>query len=158
VRLRYFNASGAGFGIGESHDPETHLIPLILQTAKGEQKYISIFGNDYKTKDGTCIRDYIHVLDLADAHYKAIELMDGNDFTTDYFNLGTGKGTSVADVVDICKRVTGIDFEIKQEKRRLGDPDELVADPTKANNILDWKAKYNIENIIKDAWEWNRKR
>lgn len=157
VRLRYFNACGAGFGIGELHDPETHLIPLVLQTAKGFRDSISIFGDDYNTKDGTCVRDYIHVLDLADAHYKAINLLDQDNFKTDYFNLGTGVGVSVKEIIDISKEVTNIDFKVNIEKRREGDPDELVANPKKANEVLKWKANNDIRKVIEDAWGWEKK-
>ena len=157
VRLRYFNACGAGFGIGELHDPETHLIPLVLQTAKGFREYISVFGDDYNTKDGTCVRDYIHVIDLADAHYKALTLLDEEYFKTDYFNLGTGVGVSVKNIVETSKKITGIDFGVKIEKRRGGDPDELIANPEKANSLLNWKAKYDIEKVIQDAWDWEKK-
>lgn len=156
IRLRYFNACGAGFSIGESHNPEPHLIPLIMRTAKDLKEFISVFGDDYDTKDGTCIRDYIHVLDLADAHHKALDLIDAEDFGTDYFNLGTGVGISVKEIIDLSKKITGIDFKVNIEERRVGDPDELVANPEKANKILHWKAEHSIEESISDAWAWER--
>jgi len=157
VRLRYFNACGAGFGIGELHDPETHLIPLVLQTAKGIRENVSVFGSDYETKDGTCIRDYIHVLDLADAHYKAMDLLDTEDFRTDYFNLGTGIGVSVREIIATSKKITGMDFTVLEMGRRAGDPAELVASPEKAHERLQWRAQYDIDFIIKSAWEWENR-
>lgn len=156
VRLRYFNACGAGFNIGELHIPETHLIPLILQAAKGERDSISVFGTDYDTKDGTCVRDYIHVLDLADAHYKAIDLLNDKSFETDYFNLGSGRGVSVKEVIGLVKEVVGMDFKVDYEKRRLGDPAVLVADPRKANIELDWRVGFDMKRIIVDAWNWEK--
>lgn len=156
IRLRYFNAAGAAYGIGERHNPETHLIPLVLETAKGKRELITIFGDDYMTPDGTCIRDYIHVVDLASAHFKALKFLENEDITTDYFNLGTGKGTSVKEIVDLSKKITGIDFKVEVVNRRPGDPDSLVADPYKANDILGWKAQYDIEKIITSAWEFHK--
>jgi UDP-glucose 4-epimerase len=156
VRLRYFNAAGAGYGIGERHDPETHLIPLVLETAKGTLRSIKVFGDDYVTPDGTCIRDYIHVIDLAAAHHKALQYLENDDVVTDYFNLGTGKGCSVKEIIDLSKRITCVDFQVDVEDRRPGDPDILVADPTKANDILGWKAEYDIEKIITSAWEFHK--
>ncbi len=154
VRLRYFNAAGAGYGIGEAHEPEPHLIPLVINTALGKRKSVSIYGTDYPTPDGTCIRDYIHVLDLADAHLKALEYLDKSGSTTDFFNIGTGKGTSVREIINEVKKHQP-KFEVKEEPVRPGDPAELVADPTKANKILGWKSRYTIENIINDAWSWH---
>ncbi|MFA6537242.1 MAG: UDP-glucose 4-epimerase GalE [Patescibacteria group bacterium] len=154
VRLRYFNAAGAGFGIGEEHNPETHLIPLVLQTALGFRKNIAIFGDDYETKDGSCVRDYIHVIDLAEAHFLSLKLMNDNNFQTDFFNLGTGKGVSVKEIITIVKEISGKDFVVLTEPRRAGDPAELVADPSKANKILGWQAKLDIRETIKNAWDW----
>jgi len=157
VCLRYFNAAGADFEgrIGESHDPEPHLIPLVLQTALGKREKILIFGDDYNTEDGTCIRDYIHINDLADAHLKAIEyLKNGNN--SDIFNLGTGEGYSVKQIIDSAKKITEIDFRSEIVERRAGDPDILVADNTKAKSVLGWNPKYGLEEIITSAWNWHK--
>lgn len=156
VFLRYFNASGASFDglIGEDHEPETHLIPLILQTLTGERESITVFGTDYDTPDGTCIRDYIHVDDLADAHIKSVEyLMRGGE--TNAFNLGTGKGLSVREIINTAERVTGRTIPVIYGDRRAGDPARLIADPEKARKILGWVAKYqNAEEIVETAWKW----
>ena len=155
--LRYFNAAGADFQgiIGESHNPEPHLIPLILKTALGEREKISIYGNDYPTRDGTCIRDYIHVYDLAEAHLKALNyLFETNNSII--VNLGTGKGYSVKEVIEAVEKVTRKTINIEITKRRLGDPAELVADNKKAESILDWKPKYNLDDIILSAWNWHK--
>ncbi|WP_029522928.1 UDP-glucose 4-epimerase GalE [Persephonella sp. KM09-Lau-8] len=156
VSLRYFNVAGADpeGRIGESHNPETHLIPLILKTAKGERENIKIFGTDYPTPDGTAIRDYIHVEDLANAHIVALEyLLNGGE--SDVFNCGYGHGYSVREVVEAAKKVTGIDFPVEETDRRPGDPAILVADNSKLVNNLNWKPKYDdIEYIIKTAWNW----
>jgi len=157
VCLRYFNAAGADFEgkIGESHDPEPHLIPLVLQTALGKREKILIFGDDYNTEDGTCIRDYIHINDLADAHLKAIEyLKNGNN--SDIFNLGTGEGYSVKQIIDTAKEITGINFRSEIVERRAGDPDILVADNSKAKSVLGWNPKYGLNDIITSAWNWHR--
>ena len=160
VSLRYFNASGADPSgrIGESHNPETHLIPLILQTAKGEREAIKIFGTDYPTDDGTCIRDYIHVNDLAEAHILAMEyLLDGGK--SDIFNCGYGYGYSVREVIETAKRITGKDFKVIEDDRREGDPPILVADSKKLKEKLNWKPKYDdLETIIKTAWNWELNR
>ena len=156
VSLRYFNVAGADpeGRIGESHNPETHLIPLILKTAKGERENIKIFGTDYPTPDGTAIRDYIHVEDLANAHIVALEyLLNGGE--SDVFNCGYGHGYSVREVVEAAKKVTGIDFPVEETDRRPGDPAILVADNSKLLKKLNWKPKYDdIEYIIKTAWDW----
>lgn len=154
VRLRYFNACWAGFWIGELHDPETHLIPLVLQTASWKRQEIKIFWNDYDTKDGTCVRDYIHVLDLADAHLKALELMNNESFESDFFNLWTWIWVSVKEIIEISKKITWVDFKVTNAEKRPWDPNVLVADPTKANKILQWKAKYEIQEVIQDARNW----
>ena len=158
VALRYFNASGADESglIGESHNPETHLIPLVLKTAKGERESIKIFGTDYPTKDGTCIRDYIHVNDLAKAHILALNyLVDGGK--SDVFNCGYGVGYSVKEIIDTAKKVTGINFNVEETDRREGDPAILVADNEKIKRVLGWKPEYNdIEYIIKTAWNWEK--
>lgn len=156
VALRYFNACGAhpNGRIGELHNPETHLIPLILQVPLGLRKTIYVFGDDYDTFDGTCIRDYIHVLDLADAHIKALEyLKDGND--SDIFNLGNGEGYSVLEIINAAKKVTNLPIDITMDKRRAGDPAKLVANNTKAKEILGWEPQYtNVEEIISTAWNF----
>lgn len=159
VSLRYFNAAGAYFdgSIGEAHTTETHLIPLILQVPLGKREYISIFGNDYDTKDGTCIRDYIHVMDLASAHYKALEYLR-NDNNSDIFNLGNGNGHSVKEVIDMARKVTGFHIPAKEEARRSGDPAVLIASSEKAKSVLGWKPEFDsLETIIEDAWRWHSK-
>ncbi len=158
VALRYFNASGADESglIGESHNPETHLIPLVLKTAKGERECIKIFGTDYSTPDGTCIRDYIHVNDLANAHILALNyLLDGGK--SDVFNCGYGMGYSVKEIIDTAKKITGVDFKVEEAPRREGDPPILVADNKKIKSVLNWNPEYNdIEYIIKTAWDWEK--
>lgn len=155
--LRYFNASGASpdGDIGEDHTPESHLIPLILQTALGQREYIGMFGDDYPTPDGSCIRDYIHVDDLADAHLKALSLIEpGSNLQ---LNLGTGRGQSVKEVIEACRRVTGHPIPVKVEPRRPGDPAELVADSSLAQKVLGWTPKYmDIQSNIETAWRWHR--
>ena len=157
IALRYFNASGADDTgeIGEDHAPETHLIPLVLQTALGKRDSIKIFGTDYDTPDGTCIRDYIHVDDLAEAHVLALNRLFKEE-ESDIFNLGNGKGFSVKEVIDSAKKITGKDFRVIEDKRRQGDPALLVADSSKAKEVLEWKPKYtSIDDIIKTAWKWH---
>ena len=158
VALRYFNAAGADFDceIGEFHDPETHLIPLVLDAAIGKRESISIFGDDYNTPDGTCIRDYIHVNDLADAHIKAYEYLC-NENESNIFNLGNNQGYSVCEVIDMCKKVTGRDFEVKIDERREGDSDILIADSTKIKEKLGWNPQYDLEKIVESAWKWHKK-
>ena len=150
VSLRYFNACGAhpNGRIGEAHNPETHLIPLILQVPNGKREYISIFGNDYDTKDGTCVRDYIHVNDLAQAHILAMKyLCDGND--SNIFNLGNGVGFTVKEVVETARKVTGHPISAKEEPRRAGDPSMLIASSAKAKEVLGWNPQYaDLETII----------
>ncbi len=156
VFLRYFNASGsAGDGvIGEDHDPETHLIPVILQAIKGERPGITVFGTDYDTPDGTCVRDYVHVDDLADAHLRALDyLMKGGK--TECFNLGTGKGLSVKEIIDAAEKVTGKKAPVTYGERREGDPPYLIADATKARDILGWVPRYqDALQIVETAWQW----
>lgn len=158
VALRYFNAAGAHQGgqIGEDHQPETHLIPLILQVALGQRPHIAVFGDDYPTEDGTCIRDYIHVMDLADAHLKAVDyLLAGKDSTV--YNLGNGQGFSVKQVIEVARQVTGHPIEAVIEGRRAGDPAVLVASSDKIQKELGWQPQYTaLETIIKDAWDWHR--
>lgn len=159
INLRYFNAAGADHDgeIGEKHDPETHLIPLVLDVAMGRKPSIQVFGSDYPTPDGTCIRDYIHVSDLADAHIKALQLLFDED-RSDYYNLGTGKGCSVLEVIKAAERVTGKAVNIQQALRREGDPAELVAANTKALTSLNWKPRYSdIDEILSTAWKWHQK-
>ncbi len=158
VSLRYFNAAGAHEkgDIGECHNPETHLIPLILQVPLGEREKVSIFGDDYDTPDGTCIRDYIHVWDLADAHYLAYKYMlDGNN--SEIFNLGSGNGFSVKEVVDVARRVTGHEIPAEIADRRPGDPAVLVASSDKIKKTLGWNPqRTNLEEIIQDAWRFHK--
>lgn len=159
VVLRYFNAAGAydTAEIGENHDPETHLIPIILQHLVGERQSISIFGSDYNTPDGTCIRDYIHVTDLARAHILALDaLLTGRKATATY-NLGNGLGYSVKEVIETCEKVTGKTANSLMAERREGDPARLVASSEKIFNELGWKAEYSLEKIIASAWKWHSK-
>lgn len=159
VCLRYFNVCGANNSvtIGECHNPETHLIPLVLQVALNQREYISVFGNDYNTPDGTCIRDYIHVDDLVDAHTKALDYLK-NGGTSDIFNLGYGHGLSVKEIIEAVRKVTSHPIPEKLEERRLGDPDFLVANSAKAKSVLNWEPKYDdIEYIIKTAYDFHKK-
>ena len=157
VALRYFNACGAhpSGKIGEAHDPETHLIPIILQVANGTRKQISVFGDDYPTKDGTCVRDYIHVTDLAQAHILALDyLLNGGD--NNVFNLGNGVGFTVKEVIDVARSVTGHPIPAVVSPRRAGDPAQLIASSEKAVNVLGWKPQYNdLNTIIETAWKWH---
>lgn len=158
VSLRYFNACGAHVSgkIGEAHSPETHLIPLILQVPLGQREYISIFGDDYDTSDGTCIRDYIHVTDLAQAHILAVDyLMKGNE--SNIFNLGNGVGFTVKEVIDTARKVTGHEILAKIAERRAGDPARLIASSDKARQVLLWKPEHaDLEEIISTAWNWHK--
>jgi len=158
VSLRYFNACGAHPNglIGEAHNPETHLIPLILQVPNNKRAYISIFGNDYDTKDGTCVRDYIHVIDLAQAHIRALNyLREGNE--SNIFNLGNGVGFTVKEVIDTAREVTGHPIPAKEEPRRAGDPSTLIASSEKAKTVLGWKPEYDdLKTIISTAWNWHK--
>ena len=157
VSLRYFNACGAHISgtIGEAHHPETHLIPIILQAAQGVRDHISVFGTDYNTLDGTCIRDYIHVTDLAQAHILAVKyLMDGGK--SDIFNLGNGVGFSVKEVIETAKEVTGKEIKVVYEGRRAGDPAVLIASSDKAKTVLGWKPEFDsLPTIIETAWKWH---
>jgi UDP-glucose 4-epimerase len=159
VVLRYFNAAGAHQSavIGESHDPETHLIPIILQQLLGTREKISVFGSDYDTEDGTCIRDYIHVTDLAQAHILALEALLSGEKSTETYNLGNGLGYSVKEVIETCERVTGIKANVEMSERRAGDPARLVASANKIFSELGWKAERDLEKIIADAWKWHQK-
>ena len=158
VSLRYFNACGAHVSgkIGEAHNPESHLIPLILQVPNGQREYISIFGDDYDTKDGTCIRDYIHVTDLAQAHILAMDyLMNGGE--SNIFNLGNGVGFTVKEVIDTARKVTGHPIPAIESPRRAGDPARLVASSQKAREVLGWDPQHaSLEEIIGDAWRWHK--
>lgn len=158
VSLRYFNACGADESglIGESHNPESHLIPIILQVPNKQREHVSIFGTDYPTSDGTCIRDYIHVTDLAQAHILAVKyLLDGGD--SDIFNLGNGVGFSVRDVIETARKVTGHPIPAVESLRRAGDPAMLIASSQKAKDILGWKPKHDsLEEIIESAWRWHK--
>ena len=157
VVLRYFNAAGAyeTGEIGENHDPETHLSPIILQHLLGEREKISVFGTDYETKDGTCVRDYIHVTDLANAHILSLKsLLSGSKEQATY-NLGNGTGYTVKEVIDMCERITGRKATIEYSERRAGDPAQLVASSQKIADELGWKAERNLENIIASAWNWH---
>lgn len=158
VALRYFNAAGAALDgtIGEDHNPESHLIPLILKTAQGVRDHIAIYGTDYPTPDGTCIRDYIHVVDLADAHILAMQyLLQGGEST--YFNLGSENGFSVRDIIDTAKEVTGIDFKVTEEARRRGDPAVLIASSRKCKAVLGWHPTHSdTREIIASAWKWHK--
>ncbi len=158
VALRYFNACGAHMSgsIGEAHNPETHLIPLILQVPLGVREKVSIFGDDYPTKDGTCVRDYIHVTDLAQAHILALDyLMKGGE--SNVFNLGNGVGFTVKEVIDVARRVTGHPIPAEISPRRAGDPAQLVASSEKAKSVLGWKPQYDsLETIVDSAWKWHK--
>lgn len=159
VALRYFNAAGADpdCEIGENHNPETHIIPLVLDAAYGKRPDIKVFGSDYPTRDGTCIRDYIHVTDLADAHLLALEYLNKGS-ESGFFNLGNENGTSVLEVIDSVKRVTGKDFKVTLAPRRPGDPPTLVGSSKRAQEILGWKPKFaDIDTITKHAAEWYKK-
>ncbi|CDG64413.1 MAG: UDP-glucose 4-epimerase [Methanobacterium sp.] len=159
VSLRYFNAAGADpeGEVGERHDPETHLIPLILDAAMGRREDIKIFGTDYPTPDGTCIRDYIHVTDLADAHIKALKYLEAGG-KSEVFNLGNGNGFSVREVIEEARKVTGKEIKATETERRPGDPPVLVGSSQKAHEILKWQPKYaDLDKIISTAWEWHKK-
>lgn len=160
VCLRYFNAAGADpeGQLGERHDPESHLIPLALQAASGRRAGLSVYGTDYDTQDGTCIRDYVHVSDLCDAHWLALEsLRDGA--SSQAYNLGNGNGFSVLEVIETAKKVTGVDFAVKHEARRAGDPPRLVADSSAIKTKLGWSPRYaDLDTIVAHAWAFERSR
>jgi len=157
VALRYFNAAGASVSgeIGESHFPEPHLIPLVLFTALGRRESLSVYGDDYPTPDGTCIRDYIHVEDLADAHVKALEYLNKGN-SSQIINLGTGDGNSVKEVISVAEEVTGKKIKLVIAPRRAGDPAVLVADNKKAKEVLGWNPKFNLKDIVQTAWQWHQ--
>ena len=154
VSLRYFNVAGASGEQGEHHEPETHLIPLILQAAAGRRPHITIFGTDYPTRDGTAVRDYIHIEDLGDAHLLALDRATPGEHAI--YNLGTGDGYTVKEVVDAARRVTGAPIPAVEETRRPGDPPALVADATRARERLGWTPSRSLEDMIADAWAWHR--
>ncbi|MBM4350128.1 MAG: UDP-glucose 4-epimerase GalE [Deltaproteobacteria bacterium] len=160
INLRYFNAAGADpeGDIGELHQPETHLIPLVIEAAMGLRQEIRIFGTDYPTRDGTCIRDYIHVMDLADTHIRALQyLMDKN--RSDSFNLGNGNGHSVREVIEAVRKVSQKDFKVVEAGRREGDPPVLISSSKKAIETLKWKPQYeDLETIIETAWQWHNQK
>ncbi|MDQ6600371.1 UDP-glucose 4-epimerase GalE [Bacillus salipaludis] len=158
IVLRYFNAAGAHESavIGESHDPETHLIPIILQHLLGQRDKISVFGSDYDTKDGTCIRDYIHVTDLASAHILALQALLTEKKSAEIYNLGNGLGYSVNEVIGTCENVTGVKANVEMADRRAGDPARLVASSQKIFSELGWKAERDLKKIIADAWKWHQ--
>ncbi len=159
VCLRYFNAAGADIenGLGEDHDPETHLIPLVLKVALGQREKIDIFGTDYDTPDGTCVRDYVHVKDLAAAHVLALKKLEQGG-SSSYYNLGSSNGYSVKEVIEICQKVTGKTIKTVEAERRAGDPAALVASSDKIKKELGFKFKHSdLENIISTAWKWHSK-
>lgn len=154
--LRYFNAAGADAqaGLGERHDPETHLVPIVLDAALGKRASVSVYGSDWPTPDGTCVRDYVHVLDLAEAHLAAVEHLARGGLSG-AFNLGTGRGHSVREVIAAARRVSGRDIEVVDARRRSGDPPALVAKVERAEKVLGWRAqRSDLETIVADAWAW----
>lgn len=160
ICLRYFNASGAALdgSNGELHDPETHLIPVAIEAALGKREKFMMFGNDYNTTDGTCVRDYIHVLDLASVHIKALEYLFAGH-SSDAFNVGTGHGYSNKEILDMVKDVSGKDFEVEIGPRREGDPDAIYADNSKVKEVLGWEPQYSdLKTIVESAWKWHSKR
>jgi UDP-glucose 4-epimerase len=153
VSLRYFNAAGASEKFGEDHRVETHLIPNVLKVALGEKSHVEIFGTDYETPDGTCIRDYIHIIDLAQAHILAL-----NASESAFYNLGTGGGSSVREVIEACRKVTGHKIDIVEKPRRPGDPPRLIASSEKIKRELGWQPQFqNLDAIIESAWKWHEK-
>jgi UDP-glucose 4-epimerase len=152
--LRYFNVAGARGGLGEDHNPETHLIPLVLRAAAGRTDHVSVFGTDYPTRDGTAVRDYIHVEDLGRAHILALDAAEPDRHAI--YNLGTGDGYTVKEVVDTARRVTGRDFDAREEARRAGDPPQLVAASDRIRAELGWEPEKGLEEMIADAWAWHQ--
>jgi UDP-glucose 4-epimerase len=153
VSLRYFNAAGASTRFGEDHRVETHLVPNVLKVALGEKPHVEIFGTDYETPDGTCIRDYIHIVDLAQAHILALDATK-----SDFYNLGTGGGASVREVIEFCRKITGRKIDIVEKPRRPGDPPRLIASSEKINRELGWKPQFqSLDAIIESAWKWHQK-
>ncbi|GAB7021854.1 UDP-glucose 4-epimerase GalE [Salidesulfovibrio brasiliensis] len=159
VSLRYFNAAGADLDaeVGERHQPETHLIPLILAAAAGRRPSIKVFGTDYPTPDGTCLRDYIHVADLADAHVRALDHLASGE-ATDVFNLGNGNGFSVREIIDVARDVTGLDVPVEDAPRRAGDSPALVSASDKAMRVLGWEPRFgDVREVVSSAWNWHQK-
>lgn len=154
--LRYFNVAGADFGFGPMFENETRLIPLAVKCASGKNRSLEIFGNDYPTPDGTCIRDYIHVSDIAEAHILALEYLVNNG-ESQLCNLGSNKGYSVLEIIDTTKKITGVNFPVKIVGRRAGDPAKVIASNEKARKLLGWTPKRGLEKIIKSEWEWEQK-
>ncbi|MCF8023716.1 MAG: UDP-glucose 4-epimerase GalE [Clostridiales bacterium] len=154
VALRYFNAAGAGDRVGEDHTPETHLIPLILETAAGERDHLEIYGTDYETRDGTCLRDFVHVKDLFRGHLAALEKLD--ELGCEQLNLGTETGNTVREVIETARDVTGREISASEADRRPGDPARLVASNKKAREMLNWQPRHDLEQIIADAWRWKQ--
>ncbi len=156
VVLRYFNAAGASDVCGEDHEPETHLIPLVLKAALGENSHVAIYGDDYDTPDGTAIRDYIHISDLSNAHTLALDHLRGGG-ASEFINLGNGNGYSVKEVIEAARRATGREITVRNEPRRAGDPPQLVGDARKARDVLGWRPQYpELDTIIESAWKWHR--
>ncbi|MCL2011088.1 MAG: UDP-glucose 4-epimerase GalE [Synergistaceae bacterium] len=156
VALRYFNASGAAAGRGEAHKTESHLIPLVLQVPMGKRRYVEVYGSDYPTPDGTCVRDYIHVADLADAHVKALRYLKSGGASRK-INLGNGKGFSIREVIAAAERVTGVNIPVREAARREGDPSVLVSASGKARETLGWSPRFpELENIVGSAWDWHK--
>ena len=157
VRLRYFNVAGADSKsrIGEWHDPETHLIPNILKSTFGNAKTFEMYGEDYDTRDGTCVRDYINIEDLIEAHILSLEYLNHGG-KTDYFNLGTNEGNTVKEVFSVCEGITGQKIPVKMMPRREGDPAQLVADNSKILKVLGWQPQYSLNDSIRSAYQWER--
>jgi UDP-glucose 4-epimerase len=156
VALRYFNAAGATENRGEHHEPESHLVPNVLSAASGDLPEVAVFGQNYPTPDGTCIRDYVHVADLADAHIQALDYLRAGG-KSDFINLGTGHGYSVLEVIHAAEKVTGTNIRMRMDPPRPGDPARLVADAKKAGAVLGWKPRYDLAAILRSQWEWRRK-
>src|SRR3954452_6963877 len=154
ISLRYFNVAGASGHLGEHHDPETHLIPNVLKVALGRSEHVNVFGTDYPTEDGTAVRDYIHIEDLADAHLRALEHAEAGVHLV--FNLGNGSGFSVKQVIDVARAVTGHAIPVNESPRRAGDPARLVAASDEIRAVLGWEPKHDLEKIIGDAWAWHQ--